>query len=235
MSGLQGDSRYSLIDYLRVIAIGLMIVYHFSYDLFLMRLIEEAIIRQSFFVVMARSCAMLFLFCVGYSLAINYRRYATVNEFYPRFFKNWLKVTLAAVAVSIGSYLIYPQWWIYFGILHCISAASLLSLVFLSVPKIALTIGLLLMIVYWGWDVSLPWIKLPRGTLDYFPLFPWAGMVLIGLGAEQFAWHQRLKPPSVAWVEFLSRHALVIYLMHQPMLLAGIWIYKKFILTTIGA
>ena len=221
------DSRYSLIDYLRVLAIVLMVVYHFHYDLYLLGLLEESTIRHLLFVFIARSCACLFLFCVGYSIALNYRRNKPRGDFYARFFRHWLQVTIGAVSVSVVSYLVYPQWWIYFGILHCISVASLVALLFIPWPRWALISGLLMMILYWGWDYTLPWFTLDRRSLDYFALFPWLGMVLMGLGAEHLQLHRRFQPRAYTWIEWLSRHALWVYLLHQPVLLGSIWLVRQ--------
>jgi uncharacterized membrane protein len=62
-------------------------------------------------------------------------------------------------------------------------------------------------------------------TEDYVPLFPWLGVVLIGIFAGAWvagrdrtviASLQRFAP---AWLAFLGRHSLLVYMVHQPVLL----------------
>ena len=218
--------RSTLIDYLRCLAIFLMLFYHWHFDLFFSGYLQESIIRHPAFVALARLCLCLFLFCVGYSLALNYKRHCDKKFFWRSFLGNWIKVTVSAIMISIVTYMTYPQYWVYFGILHCISVASLIALAFFHLPKIALSIGIIMMTAYWGWDYSLPWINLQQPTLDHIDLFPWLGMVLIGLGAEHWQLHQKFQPKPRAWVLWVSKHSLIIYLLHQPLFMGLIVAYR---------
>lgn len=211
--------RFALIDWLRAFAILLMIVYHFTYDLAHFNLIDYATFNHIAMVVIGRGCLCLFMFCVGYSLAIAH----TNKIHWQKFFKRWLKVTLAAALVSLVTYVSHPQYWIYFGILHCISVSSLIALIFLRIPLIALAAGVATMIAFWGWGAHLPWIHLNRPTLDYIAVFPWIGPALIGIGLHYFKLHKHIKAPYSKKIEFLSRHSLQIYLIHQPILISIVW------------
>lgn len=77
-------------------------------------------------------------------------------------------------------------------------------------------------------------ISLPLGihsstfwSVDYTPLFPWFGVVLIGMGVSsilyaggvrQFA-IRTLPDFFITPLSFLGRHSLVIYLIHQPIII----------------
>jgi uncharacterized membrane protein len=60
-------------------------------------------------------------------------------------------------------------------------------------------------------------------TLDWRPLLPWGGVLLIGLGAAMLApipfsgW--RAKSRGSRTLAFAGRHSLALYLIHQPVLL----------------
>jgi uncharacterized membrane protein len=60
-------------------------------------------------------------------------------------------------------------------------------------------------------------------TLDWRPLLPWGGVLLIGLGAAMLApvpfsgW--RANSPGPRALAFAGRHSLALYLIHQPVLL----------------
>lgn len=98
-----------------------------------------------------------------------------------------------------------------------------------------------------SWSVSytpmIPWstagpvislLLLPLGihssafwSVDYTPLFPWFGVVLIGMGLGSYLYAggvrqfslQSLPDILVMPLSFLGRHSLVIYLVHQPVII----------------
>ena len=59
-------------------------------------------------------------------------------------------------------------------------------------------------------------------TLDWRPLAPWGGVLILGLALARLApplpiWRARAAPPrALAWA---GRHSLALYLIHQPVLL----------------
>ena len=78
------------------------------------------------------------------------------------------------------------------------------------------------------------WYQLPGGFLiglpnagfhsaDYFPLLPWLLLFLTGmylskaLHRHMLARAEKLEIPFLSWI---GRHSLLIYLLHQPVLLA---------------
>lgn len=223
MSDTPSPQRFPLIDYLRVFAIFLMVVYHFTYDLYLFGYLERATAFHPLAIAVARTCLCLFLFCVGYSLALAH----TPKIRWQAWRKNTAKVALAAALVSVVSYLVKPHYWIYFGILHCIAVSSVVALAFIRVPMLALCLGLVNMLAYWIKGAYLPWIRLDGGTLDYIALFPWGGMVLIGLGCASWQLHKKVRLPHNGLIETISRQSLLIYLLHQPLLTGLLWVYKQ--------
>ena len=70
--------------------------------------------------------------------------------------------------------------------------------------------------------------NIPKHTVDLVSFIPWFGVVLIGI----FIAHYRLiglrikESPISASLSFLGRHSLIIYLIHQPLLFAGFYIYQ---------
>jgi uncharacterized membrane protein len=145
-------------------------------------------------------------------------------------------IAASAILVSIGSYLAFPRTFITFGILHAIAVSSVLARPLLGYPRLALILGVA--IITLGVTVQLPlfdrpwlnWVGLMThkpATEDYVPLFPWFGAVLVGiaLGAAMprlqplLAKADRWSPSGLAW---LGRHSLIIYLVHQPLLLGAL-------------
>ncbi len=73
---------------------------------------------------------------------------------------------------------------------------------------------------------------IPEGLFmpDYRPLLPWFGVVLLGLFFGKAVYADRGKkepsaggPRYAAPIQFLGRHTLLIYLIHQPILIAVLW------------
>ena len=69
-------------------------------------------------------------------------------------------------------------------------------------------------------------------SVDYTPVFPWLGVVLIGMalgdvlypnGVRSFTL-PRLPENVLAPLVFMGRHSLLIYLVHQPLILAVLYL-----------
>jgi uncharacterized membrane protein len=66
-------------------------------------------------------------------------------------------------------------------------------------------------------------------TEDYVPLFPWMGVVFLGLALGHLLARRdfaSLAPLAGAprWFRALGRHTLLIYMVHQPLLLGALWL-----------
>jgi uncharacterized membrane protein len=143
-------------------------------------------------------------------------------------------IALCALLVTAGSYAAFPRTFITFGILHSIAVASILAWPLVRYPFAALITGMAIVAV--GLQVRLPlfdtpwlnWIGLMThkpATEDYVPLFPWLGVVLIGiaigawLSGKAFQPLQPVARVAPAWLTWLGRHSLIVYMVHQPVLL----------------
>jgi uncharacterized membrane protein len=214
----QAEPRSYALDWLRAFAIFLMVGYHLTYDIASAGIFPYAVFLHPATTFIGRICLCLFLLCAGYSLALVHGG----KILWSRFWRRWMGIAGAAVAVSIATLLAFPANWIYFGILHCIAVSSLLCLPFLRLPKVALVTGVVMMIAHLGWGLHLPWIHLNQASLDYISVFPWMGMMLIGIGLFPYRLHERVKLPQSRSAEWLSRHSLLVYLLHQPLLMGTI-------------
>ena len=65
-------------------------------------------------------------------------------------------------------------------------------------------------------------------TQDYVPLFPWAGVVLVGIAGGAWLVSHELRPlrplsrVTPAWLAWAGRHSLLIYMVHQPLMLGAL-------------
>ena len=135
----------------------------------------------------------------------------------------------------------FPQSFIYFGILHAIAVMSLVAWPFARHPRIALVAGIA--IIGAGLTVSHPLFDTRAlsvvgftthkpVTEDYVPLFPWTGVVLVGI-ALGAALERRAFAPVAALarlpngVRGLGRHSLAVYMLHQPLLIGTLWVVLR--------
>lgn len=219
------SSRYPLIDQLRGFAVILMIIYHFAYNLSTFHYIPYQAIFDWPLYQVQRVCIITFMICVGISLCLAH---APKGIRWKNFFWRELQLVAASLAVTLATYITFPQSWVYFGILHFVTVASLVALPFIQRPILAAIIGLALLIPYWLWNMTLPWFTLQHRPFDSVPLFPWLGYVLLGICAYHIGvqrwWHLPASALTHA-LEFTGRHTLVIYLLHHPILYVLVWSY----------
>ncbi|RME81524.1 MAG: DUF1624 domain-containing protein [Caldilineae bacterium] len=241
-------SRYWEVDMVRGVAIIMVVVYHLAWDL---RALAgwDLELYTGFWHYFQHLTAGIFVFLVGLSLSISYGRLRTRRQrdgILPRrgqppalvrYVRRSLKLLVWAGLISLVTWLVLGQGYIQFGILHFIAVSIVLAYPFLRWCRANLLIGLALLLlgpwiarqsVQTGWLI---WLGLmPPGyyAVDYFPLIPWFGVVLLGVfagntfyaaGHRAFALPDWTDRPLVSPLRRLGQHTLTIYLVHQPVLI----------------
>ena len=117
-AGLQmGAGRLSGIDQLRALAMLWMTAYHFAFDLNHFGWIAQDFYRDPVWTWQRTAIVSLFLFTAGLSQAVALAQGVT----WPRFWRRWAQVAGAALLVTAGSMAMFPNSFIYFGVLHAIA------------------------------------------------------------------------------------------------------------------
>lgn len=224
-------ARLGALDAARGLAVVAMVVFHLIWDLAHFGYIAASIPWSAPVKVFGHAIAFSFLFIAGASLVLAHGE----KMRWPAFWRRFAIVAGAAALVSAGTYIVFPGAFVFFGILHCIAAASLVAIPFLFAPwPAALVAGALFFAApdYLASPVFdsawLQWLGLSTAeplTQDWRPLFPWAGALLLGVAAGRLlprpAEGQRASAQR-EWpaLNVLGRHSLPIYLAHQPLLFA---------------
>ena len=225
---MTAPARFDRLDALRGAAIVWMAAFHFFFDLN-----HFGFIRQNFysdpFWTWQRTCIVsLFLLCAGLGQAVALRQ----GQGWQRFWRRWAQVAACAVGVSVGSWVMFPNSFISFGVLHGIA-------VMLIVTRLSAGWG------RWLWLAGVVAVLLPQliqcpffdtrwtnwvglvtrkpVTEDYAPLLPWLGLMWWGLAAGQ--WLLVSRPQLLAgrlpqWLNplaVLGRWSLSFYMLHQPL------------------
>jgi uncharacterized membrane protein len=230
------------VDALRGVAIVMMVVYHLLFDLSALAGYDIAVVT-GFWRLWARVTASLFITLVGVSLTLSLaraRQAAPGAPLFGKFLRRGLEVFGCGLLVTAGTFLLYPDEVVTFGILHFIGTGIVLAYPVLGLKWLNLPLGLACIALGRAIEgVTLPfpwllWLGLPPAyytTFDYFPLLPWFGLILLGVWAGGVLYPDRLRrfplpdlsaTPPVRLLGNLGRHSLLIYLVHQPMLLAGL-------------
>jgi len=236
------NKRFWEIDVLRGLAIMLMVIYHLIFDLTYFGIFSFNL-SSGFLWWFARAVAFIFLFLVGVSLTLSYTRSQLKGirqengALFPKYLKRGVKIFSLGLLVTLATWMFIPEDFIVFGVLHFIGMAIVLEYPFLNKKYLNLVLGFIFIIagfilaqfpVSYSW---LLWLGLkPAGfiTVDYFPLFPWLGVVSLGIftGKILYPGYKRRfhlpnlsKNPSIEIFSFMGRHSLLIYLLHQPLLI----------------
>lgn len=226
--------RIEIVDLARAVAIAAMAIYHFTWDLEHFSYVQEGLTAQGGWRIFARCIASSFLFLVGFSLVLAHGKRVRWRKYAIRLGQ----IVAGALAVTVATLFATPNSFVFFGILHHIALASFVGLAFLRLPAWLTALAGILVVAAPSF-VSLPgfdsrwlaWIGWFSDTMplsnDLVPIFPFFGAVLIGIAAGRIAvdrnfvatmrgWNDRLERLSP--LAFAGRHALIIYLLHQPLL-----------------
>ncbi len=229
-----GALRFERLDALRGFAIVWMAVFHFCFDLNHFGLIRQDFYSDPLWTGQRSAIVGLFVFCVGLGQAVALEQ----AQGWTRFWRRWAQIAGCALGVSVGSWVMFPQSFITFGVLHGI--AVMLILLRLLAPAggwlwpMGLAAWLMPMLIQHPFFDSrwTHWIGLVTHkpiTEDYVPLLPWLGVALWGLAAGRWALRRRrglLSAPMPAWLRApgrllaaLGRWSLSFYMLHQPVLI----------------
>lgn len=215
------------IDLLRGLALVLMVVYHFLYDLNHFFGFNIAY-NQGLFFLVGKAAAVLFIFVAGISAP-----FSTNNM------NRGLKLIAWGYVIFFVTNLAVPGSNIVFGILQFLGVCILLSPVLKKFSPYPLAVAGMTIImagemaaqisVTHNWLVPLGFWGSSFSSADYFPLLPWSGVFLLGMSVQKLVYRQKrsllsrvnlLAKPLVA----VGKRTLVIYLVHQPVILTTLYL-----------
>ncbi len=226
----KNDERYWELDFVRGVAIAAMVCSHCLYQLYY---VFEAIdfVGHKYFYYAGKMAAVFFIL-LGLSLYIG------VERIFYRSFEDVLKRSLSifgvGMLITVLTWIAQTGWYIFFGVLHCLGASTLLAYFFLKWNK---WIILFFAVILIALDFVLPFGHNPYlyplfhnyltlDTFDYFPLIPNLGYVLLGVWLGKMFYkhgHRKFKlfQPNnfiVDFFSYLGKRTLIIYLLHVPIL-----------------
>jgi uncharacterized membrane protein len=234
------SARFTLIDLARGVAVVAMIFYHFTWDLWAFDLIGADLLGDPVWLAARTAIVSAFLFIAGVCAMLPGGDDAALLQ------RRFIRLAAAAAAVSVATWIVFPRSWVFFGVLHHLAVAGLLVLPFRRIAALPplpalLGVGVIALGVTQGFEAlnafPLRWIGMGAtapDSNDYVPLFPWFGVVLLGMAAAGpvLSLGARLSLPAKgiwAGLLWLGRRSLIIYLLHQPILYSGVWAYTQWV------
>ncbi|MBS7806356.1 heparan-alpha-glucosaminide N-acetyltransferase [Variovorax sp. PCZ-1] len=239
-------ARFDRLDALRGVAIVWMTIYHFCFDLNHFGWIKQNFYTDPLWTWQRSAIVSLFLLCAGAGQAVALHQ----GQTWQRFWKRWAQVAGCALLVSVGSYLMYPKTFIYFGVLHGIAVmliivrltahwgvwlwplgALAIASKFIAASAIS-TPGSWQFLNEPGFNI-LGWVSKLPVTEDYVPIFPWLGVMWWGVAAAQWLLANRSVmmtgsvTHSTRWLAWLGTWSLTWYMLHQPVMIGVITVLKK--------
>ncbi|MBI4162085.1 MAG: DUF1624 domain-containing protein [Candidatus Aenigmarchaeota archaeon] len=229
--------RLIQLDTLRGFSIILMVVFNWSFAFYFLGIIHSDN-NLLYWWLFPRAIGASFITIAGISLALSYEKVKQKNksDVYKKFLWRGERIFTLGLAITAVTFFAYPSYTVWFGILHLIGLSIVISTFMLKYNKLNLITGLAIITLGIVLDRSLfafqlnylSWL-IPSyfQTFDYFPLLPWLGFMLVGIWAGK-TFFVKMKPienkPLDKTVAFLGRHSLIIYIVHQPLLLLVLYL-----------
>lgn len=230
--------RWQLLDLARGFAILAMVVFHLAWDLYYFGYSATDVTQVFGWVVFQKSILTSFLLLVGMGLVLGHGN----GVRWRRFWRRWAFLVVAALLTTAGTYWMFPDYFVFFGVLHAIALFSLLALPFLKLRWwLTAAVAVIVIAANFAWnDVvfeqrSLAWIGFwPTSppTSDVVPIFPWFGVTLLGVALMRLLLASPLAGGLRSWrsdvplargLAFLGRWSLPFYLLHQPLIIGVLY------------
>ena len=227
------------IDVLRGLAVVCMIFFHFMWDLQNVLYLPSVNVFTDGWQAFARGIGTTFMFVMGLSLTLDAARlHNAPRELFKRHLRRGLIILACGMAVTIGTLLFVGQSYVRFGILHLAGTSIILAYPFnRASPWVSVVVGII--VITFGATVAglntstelfVPLGIYPKTVdmVDYYPLIPWFGVVLLGIAAGKWIYPNGARLFSLPELgsnvvskalRFLGRNSLVVYLVHQPILI----------------
>jgi uncharacterized membrane protein len=217
-------TRLYQVDLARGFACLSMPIFHTLYNLYALGLIERALTKNGFWVGYQKLGLGTFVFVSGVSFILS-----TQNGVrWAKLLKRIGKLAGLAALISMSTWMMFPDKFIRFGVLHFFAVCLLIAPAFKMIKYWAALPSLVILVV--AWQVGNQGLYnitplYPTGlmserpsSIDYIPLIPWFGIFLLGMSFGYGLVGKTSSSTPKKWmipVIWLGQHSLFFYFAHQ--------------------
>lgn len=225
------SKRLIFIDYWKFLAILSMIIYHFIFDLSFFNILKIDLSSLPIRSIQLFS-GFSFILISGFLFSLS-----TSSGKFPK--RRFLTLFSTALLISLATWVYPHESFIKFGIIHLLAAATFLGYFTLSLlpnQKLILSAIIILLGFYFStlstnspFLFPLNLLSPSFSSLDFYPIFPFFGIFLLGqylASLENFSIFFTFLPKN-SLIEKISKNSLLIYLIHQPILIAILFLLIK--------
>ena len=229
--------RILALDFSRGFLVIIMMIYHFFWDLGYFGYIDHSSVVSGLGLLLAQFIGASFIFLSGLSVSILF----TSNSFNILVFLfKLLKLSGISLLISVVTWYMNPESFIYFGILHLLSLCYLVSyLIYQLGNRFLIYLISVAICLFWfsGLTFNLSslwaWIGVNKEIIpsnDFYPFIPWSFFFLFGFVSSNYVLRSiekfkigsldenyeklTLELRAIAWA---GRKSLLIYIFHQPL------------------
>ena len=197
----------------------------------------------------------IFVILAGIAMILRHERMQragkTDREYYVTLVNRSLLLFGIAMLITLVTWIAYRVFLdsndaIVFGFLHMLSISMLIAVPLLRFKKWNLLFGLAIMGIgtlliphfttpEWLFPIGIHSAEFLAHTPDYFPLFPWTGVLLLGVGLGNVFYPNGIRGFTLKYVpgKILQAMAklghgtvtLFIYIIHMPIIFVILWIF----------
>ena len=246
MPTTQTKTRYTLIDCLRGLSVICMVAYHLMWDLAYIHNLSMPWFYSTAMTVFQRSIRWSFILLSGFCFPLGRRPW-----------KRGMILLGCSAVITLVSLVAIPDSPIHFGVLTLLGVAMLITIPIHKLTRkwnswlrLGISLGLFMLTcrltegyvlgytvprwLYANYATAL--VGFPFGgfySSDYVPLLPWIFAYWMGCSIygimEKHRWLPLLCRVRCKPLEWIGRHALPIYMAHQPVVYGILWIIFYFL------
>lgn len=226
--------RNTYLDYFRFIAFILMFIYHIVISDFIF--FGQGTYNQfkDIYELIGTFARNLFILTSGFSLF-----YLSSNYSFNKFRVRFLNLLFCSFLITLFSYLLFPEYFIFNGIIHFFMLASVVNFFFLRLSNLFKIFLFLLNLSFcffilpslkstnWFLQV-LGFSGLNISTLDFFPFLPWYNLILLGyFTAPVIDFIYKRFPLMQNSITKIGSQSLKAYMIH-PLFILVIFYFTRF-------
>lgn len=226
------SGRLHGLDFTRGVACLSMPIYHTVYNLYVVGLIDSRWTSHLFWQIYQHLGLGTFVLVSGMAFTLSTKN--RIN--WARLLKRVAKLALVAGLISLATYVVMPERFVRFGVLHFFTLTIVIAPLLRPVKQWLVFPGLLIIatgiVVTKAGLYPEPWLYITGlmsdrpSSMDYIPLVPWFGVFLVGMGVAHYLPSRPAGTVAKQWmtpVIWLGKHSLPFYVIHQLVVYAVLW------------